>query len=483
MNFTLVKSKQLKPEAFLLPVKKDLVLCESICSGRKALFDQYVQAGLFKGEAEELVVMTKTCEDHYRYVILLGLGDDFTDEDLADALAKGALKAQELEAKTVTINLDNIEADLDAQKVVRSLVAFGAAEYSFDLYRAKKTTRFETVEVILKNDEAQDWVKEASILVEATSAARDLVNEPANVLKPVELANRAKKLGQEAGFEVEVKGKAEIEALGMKAYLAVASGADSEPQLIVMRYSNGGSQKPFALVGKGLTYDTGGYSLKPSTSMDTMKTDMGGSAAVIGAMVAIAKAKLPVNVVAVVAACENMVSGHAIFPGDVVGSMCGKFIEVKNTDAEGRLTLIDAVTYALEKEGADRVLDIATLTGAQIVALGDLYAGVLGNNAELMAQLKEAADLSGDAVWEMPYNKKVAKRNESKIGDIMNIGNVPGMGCSVAGAFVGEAIEGQPWVHVDIAGPSYFDSPKSTIKAGATGFGVGLIYQLIKLGA
>lgn len=481
MKFTVVKEQTLKPDAFIIPVLSNLEVNGQVCETRGKLIQEYIDAKLFKGEKGEITVITKTCHDHVRYIILAGLGEKPCAKTVSKTLAKAVLKAQSLKATSLSVALDNVTSVFDENTLLKSLVAMGVAEYNFEVYKTStKTTTIDQVEVVLDLPYAADVAKEAEILISGTNEARDLVNHPANVIKPESLAKRVVELGKEAGFEVQVYGKEEIEKFGMKAYLAVAQGADSQPQLIVMRYNNAKDKEKFAIVGKGLTYDTGGYSLKPSESMDTMKTDMGGSAATIGAMVAIAKAKLPVNVVGVVAACENMVSGHAIFPGDIVGSMCGKFIEVKNTDAEGRLTLIDAVHYAIKKEGASKVLDIATLTGAQIVALGDMYAGVLGNDEELMGRLLKASKDSGDDVWQLPYNEEVVARFKSKIADIINIGAVKGMGCSVGGAFVGEGVDGKPWVHVDIAGVAHLISAKDYIKEGATGFGVGLIYQLVK---
>lgn len=482
MKLQLTAVQQLKADAFLIPFVSDLALSAQVCGHKRELIEEAIDVGLFKGEKDELHVITKIgCNRQPKYIILIGLGERPSTKCIAENMAKAVLKAQALKAETLSVALDNIEALLNEVSLTRVLTAMGAAEYRFELYKSgDKTREFQTVELVLAKADWQDAVREAEILIQAGNVARDLVNEPANVLKPAQLAEAAVRQGQSCGFAVEVLERSEIEKLGMKAYLAVAQGSEAAPKLIVMRYRNGGAAETFGLVGKGLTYDTGGYSLKPSTSMDTMKTDMGGSAAVIGAMAAIASAKLPVNVVGVVAACENTVSGHAIFPGDIIGSMCGKFIEVKNTDAEGRLTLIDAVHYAVKCEGAARVLDIATLTGAQVVALGDMYAGVLGNDEALMQQLKAASERSGDAVWELPYNEEVAARNKSKIADLMNIGNVKGMGCSVGGAFVGEGVDGKPWVHVDIAGVAHLDAARKYCREGATGFGVGLLYQLVK---
>jgi leucyl aminopeptidase len=237
-----------------------------------------------------------------------------------------------------------------------------------------------------------------------------------------------------------------------------------------MRYSGNPDKKNqlTALVGKGLTFDTGGYSLKPGPSMVNMKSDMGGAAAVIGTMAAIATLKLKVNVVAIIGAAENMVSGEAYRPGDIITSMAGKTIEVLNTDAEGRLTLIDAIHYALEKEKADRVLDIATLTGAAVAALGHDFSAVLSNNSSWLHQLKEASDFSGEMIWEMPLHEPYKELLKSEVADLKNIGG-PLAGCITAALFIGEFVQDKPWIHIDIAGQATKDKLNGIYSYGATG--------------
>jgi leucyl aminopeptidase len=262
--------------------------------------------------------------------------------------------------------------------------------------------------------------------------------------------------------------------------LAVGRGSKTEPKLIIMRY-NGNPEKKnqlTALIGKGLTFDTGGYSLKTSAGMLNMKCDMGGAAAVIGAFSAITTLKLKVNVVGIIAAAENMVSSTAYRPGDIITSMSGKTIEVVNTDAEGRLTLIDAVHYALEKEKADRILDIATLTGAAVAALGRDYSAVLSNDDAWVSKLEEASAFCGEKFWRMPLHEPYKDLIKSEVADLKNSGG-PLAGCITAALFIREFVQDKPWIHIDIAGGAMRDKVKGIDSYGATGVGVRLITSLL----
>ena len=267
----------------------------------------------------------------------------------------------------------------------------------------------------------------------------------------------------------------------MKAFLSVGMGSSRKPRLIVMRYmGDNENSEVLGLVGKGLTYDSGGYSLKPSNSMVGMNGDMGGAAVVIGAMSAIAKNKLKKNVVAVVAACENLVSGEAYKPGDIIGSMAGKTIEVLNTDAEGRLTLIDAITYIIEKEGATKVIDLATLTGAAIVALGNYTTALMTNDEDFYDDFMRAADVTDEIFWRMPTFKHYRKQILGEKADLKNV-DPNGAGTIVAGMFLKEFVQDKPWIHLDIAGTSDTKAPISEyIVKGGTGTPVRTLYYLAK---
>ena len=267
----------------------------------------------------------------------------------------------------------------------------------------------------------------------------------------------------------------------MHAFLEVARGSENPPRLIVMKYNGDSENKEdiIGLVGKGLTYDSGGLSIKSTAGMVTMKSDMGGAAAVIGAMSAITKLKAKANVVAVVATCENMISGKCYRPGDIINSMGGKTIEVLNTDAEGRLTLIDAVNYIIEKEHATKVVDIATLTGAVISALGITATGVVANNDFFYNRLEQASKICDEKVWRLPAFDEYKELIKSDIADLKNIGG-PKAGTITAGLFIGEFVGEKPWLHLDIAGTSWSEKDSSYESKGGTGCGARLLYHLIK---
>ncbi len=299
-------------------------------------------------------------------------------------------------------------------------------------------------------------------------------------MTPQALSEAAKSELEPLGIKVDIFNKNEIEELNMEAFLAVAEGSTNEPKLIVMHYNGDpDSKEKLALVGKGLLYDSGGYSLKPANSMITMHSDMAGSASVIATIKALAKNNVKRNVVGVVAACENMISGGAYKPGDIIGSMSGKTIEVLNTDAEGRLTLADALWYAATEVKADKIIDIATLTGACVVALGNINTGAITNNEELMNDVREASNLAGEPVWELPNNKEYKELIKGKFADLSNTGG-RGAGTITAGLFLEEFVDNTPWVHLDIAGTSYLEKEASYLPKGATGVPVKTLYYLAK---
>ena len=303
------------------------------------------------------------------------------------------------------------------------------------------------------------------------------MNEPPNVLTPTELANRAVSMAKEFGLEYEVFDKAKITELGMGGLLGVTQGSAEPPQFIVLRYRGGeATEKGMALVGKGITFDTGGISIKPAAGMDEMKGDMGGAAAVLGAMQAIATLKPSINVTALVPTCENMPSGAAYRPGDILRISNGKTIEIVNTDAEGRLILADALSYAV-KEGLSPIVDLATLTGAVVVALGNVTTGVFSNDEQLTNDIVAAGRVAGEKFWPLPMDEEYGEAIKSDIADIKQTGGRAAGSISAAKIleqFVGDA----KWAHLDIAGTSYLDSKKSYQEKGATGVGVRTLTHL-----
>lgn len=419
-------------------------------------------------------------------VILVGLGaeDKITTNSLTQAFYKLGKELMKLKIKSITVTAESFKT-ISAKKAVQALVeGLLQSEYRFEKYLTEKKV-VPTVEDVYINpvEEKEENIKaaidKATFLVESIFLARNLVNEPAITLTPKKLARTAKKELEPLGVKVTIYGRDEISELGMKAFLAVSNGSTQEPQFIVMSWNgNPSSEEKIALVGKGLTYDSGGYSIKPTDSMVDMKSDMAGSAAVIGAMKAIATDHVKENVVAIVAACENMISGRAYKPGDVITSMSGKTIEVLNTDAEGRVTLADALWYAATVEKADKLIDVATLTGACVVALGNTYTGAITNDDKLMKQVITASKLANENIWQLPTHEDYKALIKGTVGDLINTGG-RGAGTITAGLFLQEFVNDTPWVHLDIAGTSFLDKANGYLPKGATGALVKTLYYLV----
>jgi leucyl aminopeptidase len=319
-------------------------------------------------------------------------------------------------------------------------------------------------------------VERGRILAEATNFCRDLANEPSNYLTPTEMADRAKDLAAAAGLQCEVYGPGWMSEKGMGGVLGVAAGSTQEPRFIVLRYNGAGEARPLALVGKGITFDTGGISIKPAAGMEEMKGDMSGGASVIAAMSAIARLKPRVNVVGIVPATENMPGGSAIKPGDVLKTMSGKTIEVINTDAEGRLILSDGLAFARE-QNASAIVDIATLTGAISITLGNVAMGAMTNDAGLLDRVRKAAEAAGEKVWELPMYEEYKDQIKSEVADMKNVGG-RGAGSITAAMLLREFVEDTPWVHLDIAGVDNYDREKGVIVKGASGIPVRTLVNL-----
>lgn len=378
----------------------------------------------------------------------------------------------------IVLDLRNFSSELLLKSAIEA--AF-ISNYTFDKYKESSKEKKETsIDIAVDNRSKYDKLFiEAKTLSESTILARDLVNEPANIMTPQLLAEKSIDLGRESGFEVEVLEEDKILELGMESFHAVAKGSSNPPKFIIMRYfGDQKSKEILGLVGKGLTYDSGGLSIKPTSSMTDMKSDMAGAAAVIGAMSSIARMGLKKNVVAVVAACENMISGISFKPGDIINSMGGKTIFIGNTDAEGRLTLIDAMHYIVTKESITKVVDIATLTGAAIHCTGDIAAPVISNNDELFEKLNVSYQESGELIWRMPIFKEYKELLKHDEADLTNLAGSPGT--ITAALFIGEFTNDLPWAHIDIAGPSMSKKDTGYCSKGATGCGTRPLYYLAK---
>ena len=427
-----------------------------------------VEEDKFEGKFGETYLLPTYGNEVYRKVLVLGLGkkSEFTPDKMREAAAKAIKKAMQIEAKTVAFSLDGIEFDYSEQFTMGALIA----DYSFDKYKSEKKDK-KVKEVYVQANEAM--VRKAEKIAAAMSFARNLANEPAQYATPTELAAIACDLG----LETKIYDREECEHMGMGAFLAVAKGSAQEPKFIHMKYSVENPKKRIAIIGKGITFDSGGLDIKPPSSMLTMKDDMSAAACVLGVMSVIKEFNPQVEVHGIIAACENMPGCSAYKPGDILTAKNGKTIEVDNTDAEGRLTLADALCYACEL-GVDEVVDLATLTGACMVALGTTAAGIMGNDDEFVSKLIDTAQRSGERYWKLPLWEDYFESLKSDIADMKNTGSRWG-GASTAGCFLQKFVKDVKWAHIDIAGTAFLDKPQHEFIKGATGAGVRTLLNYI----
>jgi leucyl aminopeptidase len=415
-------------------------------------------------------------------VLLVGLGEhkEFAEAAFRDAVRAAAAALKELGAKDAALFLADLKVGSrpSAWNVRHAVLAMCEAFYRFDeLKTQKKSPDPALVSVILPfspNSQLEQALTEAAATADGAALARKLGNLPANLCTPTYLAEEAKKIARQFKLGIEVLERRDMEKLGMGAMLSVTRASHQPPKFIVLRYSGAGkSRRPVVLVGKGITFDTGGISLKPAGEMDEMKFDMSGAAAVLGTVRALAAMKAPVNVIGVAPACENMPGGHASRPGDVVTTLSGQTVEILNTDAEGRLILCDALTYA-ERFKPEIVVDIATLTGACVIALGHVASGLFANDQKLADEIRDAADDAWDRVWQMPLWEDYQEQLRSNFADMANIGGRPA-GSVTAACFLARFTRKQRWAHLDIAGTAW----KSGREKGSTGRPVPLLVRFL----
>tara|TARA_B100000579_G_scaffold432658_1_gene449889 strand:+ start:80 stop:1531 length:1452 start_codon:yes stop_codon:yes gene_type:complete len=381
--------------------------------------------------------------------------------------------------KNINIFANNVSEEI----ITEFAYGFELKSYNFDKYKSKKNNINQKIELTVKNTNSlKSKYKNFSSIKEGVFMARDLVSEPPNVLNPKSYTEEIKKL-KKLGLKVEILNEQKMKKLGMHSLLGVGQGSENESFLVVIRWNGAKSNfgKPLSFVGKGVCFDTGGISLKPARFMEEMKYDMGGSAVVVGLMKCLALRKAKVNAIGVVGLVENMPDGNAQRPGDIVKSYSGKTIEVLNTDAEGRLVLADALTYTEKKYNPKFIIDLATLTGAIIMALGEEYAGLFSNNTKLSQELHEIGNKINEKVWRLPLHKNYDRLMNSSYADVQNINYAGGAGAITAAQFLQRFIlKETPWVHLDIAGMAFSKKAASLNSGGATGFGVRLLNDLIK---
>jgi leucyl aminopeptidase len=437
-----------------------------------------------KGGFRKLAVLHPDAPER---VLVVGLGDpaELDAEKLRVLGAAVAKEARRFDAKTVAWELGDagpVSPEAAAAAVVEGVI-MGA--YRFDRYLSPdpdepRGPAVEALTLAVGGDAAglAPALRIARVGAEATNRVRDLQNLPANVVTPSYLAERARQLAVEfEAVSAEVMGRDEIAERGLGGLIAVAAGTAQEPQLISVRYSGRGSGEVLGLVGKAVTFDSGGISIKPAQAMHEMKMDMSGGAAVLEAVAAIAELGLAIDVVAVVPSTENMPSGTATRPGDIITQLNGKTVEVNNTDAEGRLILADALTWCVREMGADRVVDVATLTGAVLIALGSTYSALISNDDALAAEVEAAGAAAGEIAWRLPLHPEYKDLTKGTVADLTNAATKRKAGTIYAGAFLEEFVDDKPWAHLDIAGTAW-DTGREYAGNGPTGWGARLILGL-----
>ena len=443
--------------------------------------------GEIKGKFREISLIHTLDKLWADKVAIIGLGkrEDFTVDRIRSVSGEVCRKLRQLNCKRIATivhgaGVGGIEPEASVQAIVEgSLLGL----YNFRRHMTKEPEHGDIEEMLIVEREAaklgflEQGCYKGRVIAEATKIARDMANEPANCMTPKDMAQVAQKLAAEYGLEVAVLEREEMERMGMGAFLGVAQGSHQPPKLIVLSYKGDeASKSTLGFLGKGITFDSGGISLKPAEGLEEMKGDMAGGAVVMAALVAIARLKLGINVTAIVPATENLPGGGAFKPGDLLTATNGKTIEVVTTDAEGRLILADALIYA-RKQGLAPLIDVATLTGACRIALGDGCSGVFGNNQELVDKIIKVSSEAGECLWQMPLLEEYKEQIKSEVADIKNVGSRYG-GAITAALFIAEFVEDTPWVHIDIAGTARSDKEKGYIVKGATGFGVRTLVNL-----
>ncbi|MDI6775925.1 MAG: leucyl aminopeptidase [Syntrophales bacterium] len=457
------------------------------------LISDVIAGGDFEGKLFQIAVIYTKGLTPARRIVLAGLGKkaDFNLEKLRGAFSKAAKQVRELNLKGFATSMDL--GDLTAIGQPLDRVTEAAVEgvflglYQFASFKTVERDKIREIEefvIVEDREDACEVIRSAAGAAETISRAvyftRDLVSTPGNEMTPNDMARKAEELAlTRKNVKVEVLDVPKMKELGMNALLAVARGSDEPARFVILEYRGGREADPvIALVGKGLTFDSGGISIKPSEKMEEMKSDMAGGAAVMGAIMAVSDMNLPVNVVGLIPATENLPGGRAYKPGDILRTMSGKTIEVLSTDAEGRLILADALTYAGKYKPA-AVIDIATLTGACVVALGDHVSGMMGTDDRLKGKIRAAAEATGERVWEMPLWDDYHELIKSDVADYKNSGGRAG-GAITAAAFLSKFVGDYPWVHLDIAGPAWLEKDRPYIPKGASGVGVRLFVQFLR---
>jgi leucyl aminopeptidase len=483
MQISFAETRPTGDYALVLPVAgKDRASLASLGPAQQAV-GAALDRQRFEGEGSSVSEQFAEEGGAVRRVLIVGLGAGTAAADAAEKLG-GTAAARLLTSGEKKAVIDVSSLGYDADTAARVGLAAALRSWRYDRYRTKlkdsqKPTLDEVVIVGGGQGADQRYRSRWAPVVEGVSLTRELVTEPANIIYPETFVERVRASLDGSGVEIEVLDRAQMAKLGMGALLGVAQGSAREARLMILKWNGETNGQPTAFVGKGVTFDTGGISIKPAAGMEAMKWDMGGAGAVAGALKALALRKAKANIVGICGLVENMPGGNAQRPGDVVTTMSGQTVEVINTDAEGRLVLSDAVAYVQRNYKPSTIIDLATLTGAIIVSLGHEWAGLFSNNEDLASALLKAAGESGDKLWRMPLAESFDRLLDSPIADMKNVGPREG-GSITAASFIQRFIEkGVRWAHIDMAGKAWSDKPSSTFEKGATGFGVRLLDQYV----
>jgi leucyl aminopeptidase len=453
----------------------------------KGFISTLMKQGDFKGELFECCLSYTQGALPARRVLLTGLGkkEEFDLEKWRGAASKAGQTIRNAGVKQFAFPIKKFDGYSEAELTESFVTGLLLGVYQFNEFKTLERDKIKEIEELIllgeKNEEAK-WIgnglKTGEIISEAVCMARDLVNGPSNQVTPTVLAEKAQQIAKDHGMEIQVLEVGQAEAMGMGAFVAVAKGSQEPGRFIVLEYNKGKGLDTIALVGKGITFDSGGISIKPSENMERMKDDMSGAAAVLATLQVASKLQLPFHLVGLMPATENLPSGKAYKPGDVLKTLSGQTVEVISTDAEGRLVLSDALTYSLRYE-PKAIIDLATLTGACVIALGDYVIGLLGNDDSLLKRIEEASSKTGEKVWRLPLWDEYFEYLKSDVADFRNVGT-RAAGTIIGAMFLSKFVEKIPWVHLDIAGPASIEKERPYIPRGGTGAGVRLLVQLLR---
>lgn len=489
---------ELKPELLVQGIFQDGKLSDfqkEVDARSGSVLSERLNLRDFSGKLNETLIVHTA--GPARRIMMVGLGkrEQFTLDRLRQVAGTAAKAAQAAHLGRMVAEIPGIDAISGKPETVSQAFVEGLilGSYKFLDYKTDRDEETVLEEVTIINSVSRPGVDRGVVISEAVCFARDLAAHPSNVVTPSRLASEARKIARESGMKCTVYDRQQFSKMGMGAFSAVARGSDEPPKFVVLEYpgKQGGKSParppkpgaggPVAFVGKGITFDTGGLSIKPSKAMMEMKYDMCGAAAVLGIMKAVGRLKPKANIVAAIACTENMPGGHATKPGDIVKAYDGKTIEILNTDAEGRLILADALSFVTKNYKPRYMVNLATLTGAVITALGHWASGVMGNDQDLIDSVLEAGEDSGERVWQLPLWEEYSEDVKSKVADVKNIGSPRQAGTIAGAAFLKEFVGDVPWAHVDIAGTAWWDKDRPYNPAGPSGVGVRLGVELLKL--